>query len=116
MATMSDKDDLVPPEPRAERSWTRLEDYLDVPRYLRRYAARSRRRQRPVSEPIVPRLSLGTLPFLVLVLLLGVLAFAIILSAIPGRDGVAAQRRPTSREEGTAPPGWLERAGVGQPR
>ncbi|RST29434.1 hypothetical protein HMF7854_00255 [Sphingomonas ginkgonis] len=107
---MSKRKDVVPPEPRAERAWTRVEDYTDPRASFRRYASRARRRVTPGREPAAPRFSLGTLPFVVLIVLLAVLAVGIFVSAIPTRETFRAPE--PRREQGTAPPGWLRRAGI----
>lgn len=74
-------------------------------RLWRRSAARLRRRLRPRTEPEQPRFSLGTLPFLLLILALMFIALSIILAAVPGRR--YSPPEPVEREVGTAPPGWL---------
>ena len=102
---MSDKDDIAPPTRPAERSWTRAEDYLDLARLWRRSAARTRRRMQPRTEPERPRFTLGALPFLLLMGVLAVMAISIILAAVPGRRHYEASEQ--QRQEGTAPPGWL---------
>ena len=104
---MSEKEDVAPPPPRAERSWTRVEDYLDLQRLWRRSAAARRRRLEPRTEPEKPRLSLGLLPFLLLMGAMLVLAVMIILAAIPGKPRPG--QRSESAEVGTAQPGWLGR-------
>lgn len=103
---MSDKEDMAPPIRTDQRSWTRAEDYLDLARLWRRSARRSRRRFEPRTEPENPRFTLGALPFLLLMSVLAVMAVTIIISAVPGR--YRYQAPPLEREQGTAPPGWLE--------
>ncbi len=104
---MSEKPPAAPPSPPASNAprWTRPEDYLDVGRLWRRSAARVRRRLRPRTEPERPRFTLGTLPFLLLILALMFVALSIILAAVPGRRYTPAE--PAGREVGTAPRGWL---------
>jgi hypothetical protein len=102
---MSDKEEIAPPTRPAERSWTRAEDYLDLARLWRRSAARTRKRVVPRTEPEHPRITLGALPFLLLMALLGVMAVAIIITAIP--SGNRYEIPSPERQDGTAPPGWL---------
>ena len=83
---MAKPDEVVPPPAHSERDWTRLEDYLDLTRLWRRAAERRRQRLPPRTEPSAPRLlSLGMLPFVLLMAALAILAFLIIVAAIPGR-------------------------------
>ncbi|MFC7535954.1 hypothetical protein ACFQPG_01070 [Sphingomonas sp. GCM10030256] len=102
---MSKKDDVAPPPPRDERSWTRVEDYLDLQRLWRRSTARRRRRLEPRTEPEKPRFALGLLPFLLLMSAMLVLAVLIIIAAVPGKPRPAGRDAPA--EVGTARPGWL---------
>ena len=67
------------------RNWTRLEHYLDLGKLRRRAAARNRRRQRPRTEPVEPLFTLGTLPFGLLMVAMGVLAVLIMIAAMPGK-------------------------------
>ena len=90
------------------RTWTRIDDYLAA-----LASRRSSRRKRygappPRTEPESPRALLSTLPFLVLMAVLGVLAVAIILAAWPGRS--ARRAAPAEQEQGTAAAGWFEEA------
>lgn len=103
---MSEKDDVAPPPPRAERSWTRVEDYLDLQRLWLRSSAKHRRRLKPRTEPEQPRFGLGPLPFLLLMGAMLVLAVMIIIAAIPGKQRPAQRAQPA--EVGTAQPGWLK--------
>ena len=102
---MSKPDEVTPKPARAERNWTRLEDYLDLPRLWRRSAERHRRRLRPRTEQSAPRLlSTGMLPFVLLMAGMAVLAFLIILDAIPGKrfaDRAQEQSEPPPRAAGS---------------
>ena len=97
-------------EPRTDdskRNWTRLDDYLDLARLWGRSGERHRRRLKPRTEPSAPSLlSLGMLPFLLLIVATGVLAFLIILAAVPGKR--AQPPPPEPLPAGTAPPGWID--------
>lgn len=109
---MSGPEPLPPVEPRPPRDggrWTRAEDYLDLDRLWRRSAKRNRRRMEPRSEPEQPRITLGTLPFLLMILAMMVIAFIVIVIAIPGRTPPDLPLAPKASEPGTAPPGWLDR-------
>lgn len=93
---MAKPDETVPPPAHSERDWTRVEDYLDLGRLWRRAAERRRKRIRPRTEPSAPRLlSLGMLPFLVLMAALGILALLIIIAAVPGQRAPAPPKAPS---------------------
>lgn len=94
------------PQPRA---WTKPEDYVGA--MARKRSARSRaRRERGRTEPEVPRLLLSTLPFLMLIALLGVLSVAIMITAYPGNQPPPAQPKIAAAEQGYAPKGWMQEA------
>ena len=102
---MDEKDNVAPPPPRAEQGWTRVEDYIDLPRLWRRSVSSRRRKLPPRTEPELPRLSLGLLPFLFLMGAMLLLAVMIIMAAVPGKSHPApAAEEP---QAGTAPRGWL---------
>ena len=105
---MSKPDDSTsrPADPPGD--WTRLEDYLDLGRLWRRAGKRHRRRMRPRTEPSAPRLlSLGMLPFVLLMAAMALLSVLVILAAIPGNNA-AKRPPPPPPEAGTAPAGWLD--------
>jgi len=92
----------------APGEWTRLEDYLDLGRLWRRAGRRHRRRMRPRTELSAPGLlSLGMLPFVLLLVAMAVLSILVIIDAVPGKHD--PQRPAPPPELGTAPPGWLDR-------
>jgi len=97
-----------PPRPaEAPDEWTRLEDYLDLGRLWRRAGKRHRRRLRPRTEPSAPRLlSLGMLPFVLLMAAMALLTILFVIAAIPGKR--YPERPAPPPEAGTAPAGWLE--------
>ena len=105
--------DRAPPPPAAappgaphDRGWTRLEDYLDLARLWRRSSNRHRRRLKPRTELSAPRLvSLGMLPFVLLMAAMALLSALIIVAAVPGKH--APERPPEPPPPGTAPKGWL---------
>ena len=87
--------------------WTRLEDYLDLRRLWRRAGRSHRRRLSPRSEPSTPGLlSLGMLPFVLLLAAMALLTILFIIAAVPGKH--YPERPPPPPEAGTASPGWLE--------
>ena len=107
---MSKPDEITPLPPPAERGWTRLEDYLDLPRLWRRSSRRNRRLVAPRTEqPAAGLLSIGMLPFLLLMAGMALLSALIIVTAIPGKN--ESKRAPQEAPLGTAPAGWLD--GVG---
>ena len=98
-----------PPRPvETPGEWTRLEDYLDLGRLWRRAGRRHRRRMRPRTEPSTPGLlSLGMLPFVLLLAAMALLSVLVIIAAVPGQT-VRERAAPPPPELGTAPPGWLD--------
>jgi hypothetical protein len=103
---VSHKPHLSAPPPRA---WTRPEDYLGA--MARKRTARQRaRRERGRTEPEMPRLLLSTVPFVMLIALLGVLTVAIMITAYPGNQPPPAQPRLAAAEQGYAPKGWMQEA------
>ena len=104
---MPKPDEVKPPAVDSPRGWTRLEDYLDLARLWRRSGERHRRRLKPRTEPSAPPLlSLGMLPFVLLFAAMAVLAFLIIITAVPGKR--YPEPPPQPPEVGTAPPGWID--------
>ncbi len=104
---MSKPDEVTPPPVRHPRDWTRVEDYLDLNRLWRRSAARRRQRRHMRTETSAPPLlSMGMLPFLLLMAGMGILAFMIIIAAIPGKR--TQDRQSEAPPAGTAPSGWFE--------
>jgi hypothetical protein len=88
--------------------WTRADDYVEA--LARRRTFRKGRASPKRSEPEAPALLLSTLPYIALLMLLGVLALGIIIAAYPGaQPQVRAPPAPT-KEQGVAPRGWLQEA------
>ena len=94
--------------PVKDRSWTRIEDYFES--MARRRTARRARGLRPRTEPEVPRFSLSTLPFLILICGLAVLAVGIAISAWPGSQPPPKAQAAVRHEQGVAPKGWFQHA------
>ena len=104
---MSKLDQSSPCPADAPEEWTRLEDYLDLGRLWRRAGRRHRRRLQPRTEPSAPGLlSLGMLPFVLLLAAMALLTILFIIAAVPGNR--YPERPPQPPELGTAPPGWLD--------
>jgi hypothetical protein len=87
--------------------WTRPDAYVDA--LVRRRSSRKSRTKENRTEPEAPRFSLSTLPFLILMGALLVIAVGIIVAAWPGTQ---PQPNPKSaaKELGTAQKGWFQEA------
>ena len=97
-----------PPPAREEaRPWTRIDEYVVSLARLRSARRASSPRQR--TQPEDPRFSLSTLPFLLLMTALGLIALALFLVAWPGARP-EPQPRVEAAEQGVAKRGWLEDA------
>lgn len=102
---MKNKDEVVSTE---SQSWTRPDDYLSA--LARRRAHRKRREPRlPRTQPEAPRLILSTLPFVVLMAALAVLAVAIMVIAWPGSQP-QTKVQPVQHQQGYAARGWFNEA------
>jgi hypothetical protein len=101
---MKHRGELAPPE---SLNWTRVEHYLGA--MARRRTERRRREPKPRTQPEAPRLLLSTLPFLVLLAAMAVLAVGIMVIAFPGTQ---PQRRPpaAAHQQGVAAKGWFQEA------
>lgn len=104
------KKDGLAESPSARTAWTRIDDYVDA--MARQRERRHRRRQQPRrTQPESPRLLLSTLPFLALIVGLGVVAVAVMFAAWPGRQQAAPQRQSAATSGGgVAAPGWFDDA------
>ena len=104
---MSKPDPSMSPPAEAPGEWTKLEDYLDLGRLWRRAGQRHRRRMRPRTEPSAPGLlSLGMLPFVLLLAAMALLSILVIIDAVPGKN--VPERPAPPPQLGTALPGWLD--------
>jgi hypothetical protein len=99
------KEKLAGPE--SEGTWTKPEAYLSA--LVRMRSFRRAHRERPRTQPERPRLLLSTVPFLVLIVLLGVLAVAIMIIAYPGNQPVQ-KPKPVPHQQGVAERGWFQEA------
>ena len=88
-------------------TWTRAEDYVRA--LAQRRTARKSRAPRARTQPESPLFSLSTLPFLLLIVAIAVLAAAIIVTAWP-RTHPTAQKPIEKRQVGTAAKGWFDEA------
>ncbi|WP_300973440.1 hypothetical protein [Sphingomonas sp. LHG3406-1] len=95
------------------RAWTRPEDYWPPRRPARsgRPAVNRLRMQAGGGDPLErSRPLLGTIPYMLLMVSLAVLAIAIFVAAWPGRQMTQAPAAvPGPTETGTAPKGWMDR-------
>jgi hypothetical protein len=88
--------------------WTRPDDYLGA--MARKRSFRRSRRGPDRTEPEVPQMLLSTVPFLALLLLLGVLAVGIMVTAFPGSQPEENAPQLAQKEQGFAPRGWFQEA------
>lgn len=102
---MNQKHKVTSPE--TEAAWTRPETYVGA--MIRTRSFRRAHREKPRTQPERPRLLLSTVPFLLLLGMLAVLAVAMMVMAFPGNQPVA-KPKPVTREQGVARPGWFQEA------
>ena len=95
----------IPPPPRA---WTRAEDYIGAMARKRTFRRASREEIR--TQPERPALLLSTVPFLVLIGLLAILAVAIMVVAFPGAQPQRKPHQVAQHEQGVAQRGWFQEA------
>ncbi|MEO7603328.1 MAG: hypothetical protein ABIS39_08775 [Sphingomicrobium sp.] len=96
-----------PPARDEARPWTRINEYIVSLARLR--SARRAHSVKPRTQPEEPRFVLSTLPFMLLMTALLVIAVAIFLAAWPG-SRPQPQPKPEVSEQGVAKRGWLEDA------
>jgi hypothetical protein len=84
--------------------WTRADDYVTA--LARKRTARRGRADKSRASPDAPTI----LPFLALVMLLGVLVVAIMVLAFPGSQPQHKPKPPDQHELGTANRGWFQEA------
>jgi hypothetical protein len=87
--------------------WTRPNHYVAA--LARRRTERRKREPKTRTQPENPRMLLSTLPFLVLIAAMAVLAVGIMILAFPGTQPVA-QPRPAGHQQGVAAKGWFQEA------
>jgi hypothetical protein len=93
---------------RPDGAWTKPEAYVVA--MARKRTFRRTHDEKPRTQPERPRLLLSTVPFLLLILLVGVLAVGIMVLAFPGNQ---PQHRPMAAaqpQKGVAERGWFQEA------
>lgn len=103
---MKEKQRVASPTP--GNVWTKAETYIGAMARARSFGRF--RRERPRTEPEQPRLFLSTVPFLLLIGLLAILAVAIMVVAIPGGQPRPSAKQAAPHETGVAPRGWFQKA------
>jgi hypothetical protein len=103
-----EKERLAKSPPSPASKWTSIDDYFAA--LARRRTARRSREPKPRTEPEVPRFTLSTLPFLLLLGGLAILAVLIIIAAWPGNRPQPRPKQLAQQEQGYAPKGWLQKA------
>jgi hypothetical protein len=88
--------------------WTRADDYVTA--MARKRTARRNRAAAGSGEPDTPRSPFGPWPFLILIVLLGVLGVAIMILAFPGSQPQHQPTPPGKQELGVANRGWFQEA------
>lgn len=92
----------------APRSWTRPDTYIVA--LARRRTARRHRAVPPRTEPDEPRFALSTLPFLLLMGALALIAAGLFILAWPGNRPTRPAPKVEANEKGVAKRGWLDDA------
>lgn len=100
------KQKLAHPQPEGE--WTKPQTYLEA--LVRTRSFRRAHLEKPRTQPERPRLLLSTVPFVVLLTLLAVLAVAIMILAYPGNQPRQKPPQVAAQERGVAPRGWFQEA------
>jgi hypothetical protein len=96
-------------DPAPEGAWTKPETYIGALARKRRF--RRDHADKPRTQPESPRLLLSTVPFLVLISLLAVLAVAIMIIAFPGNQPAPKLKPATAQQQrGVAQRGWFQEA------
>jgi hypothetical protein len=93
---------------RSPTGWTSVEDYIVALARRRTERHKRERRRQTRMDPDDPRITLGTVPFLVMMAAFAVLVVAIATLAWPVHE--QPPRKAVEHELGTAPPGWMEEA------
>jgi hypothetical protein len=93
---------------RSGHDWTQPEDYVTA--LARKRTARKSRKTNPEDQHEAPRFPVSMLPFVALMLMLGILVIATILIAFPGSQPKPKPKQLAAHEQGYAPKGWLQEA------
>lgn len=94
--------------PAADRAWLRPEAYMVA--LARKRSLRRARGEQLRTEPEKPRLLMSTVPFLLLIGLLAVVAVGIMIIAFPGNQPLPKPRQVAAHERGVAERGWFQDA------
>ena len=103
---MKRKNELEIPPPR--RRWTQPDAYLGA--MARKRTFRRSRDDRRRTQPESPRALLSTVPFIVLIAFLALIAVSIMITAFPGSQPRPQPRQVAAHEQGVAERGWFQRA------
>lgn len=103
---MKEKQRVASPSPRG--AWTKAEDYIGAMARKRNFRRAYREQVR--TEPERPRLLLSTVPFIILISFLAVLAVAIMVIAFPGTQPQPKTKQVMTAERGVAERGWFQEA------
>lgn len=93
--------------PAPDRAWTSPEAYVIA--LARKRSFRKSRGVRPRTQPEKPRMLLSTVPFLLLIGLLAILAVGIMVVAFPGNQPLP-RKLLAAHERGFAERGWFQDA------
>lgn len=94
--------------PAPGRTWTRPDAYVLALAQKRRFRRASAEPTR--TQPEKPRLLLSTVPFLLVLGLLAILAIGIMIIAYPGNQPQPKLREIAAHERGVAERGWFQEA------
>jgi hypothetical protein len=100
------KEKLASPE--RGGGWTRPDAYLVA--MARKRSFRRAHAEKPRTQPETPRLLLSTVPFLLILGLLAVVAVGIMILAFPGNQPQPRPKQPEPNEQGVARRGWFQEA------
>ena len=102
---MKPKQRVADPAPEA---WTKPETYIGA--LARKRGFRRSREDKVRTQPESPRALLSTVPFLLLIGFLAILAVSIMIIAFPGSQPVSKSGPTAQREKGVAQRGWFQEA------
>jgi hypothetical protein len=94
--------------PQSGGAWTRPGTYVVA--MARKRSFRRAHGEKPRTQPESPRLLLSTVPFLLVIGFLAVIAVGIMILAFPGNQPQPKRAAPAPKEQGTAQRGWFQEA------
>lgn len=103
---MEQKEKLASPE--SGGAWTRPDPYIVA--LARQRTSRRARGEKPRTQPESPRLLLSTVPFLLVIAFLAIIAVGIMILAFPGNQPAPPPSAPAAKERGVAQRGWFQEA------